>query len=262
MNKSIVALALYFLTASYGLAQWSVSETQHYVVPAGLEFEGVQVTFKGRTEQVDVVSFNPKKLSFGVMDDPERFFNLETASKKRGALAAVNGGYFQPDRTPVGLVIRQGHQLHALQHAPLLSGVLVVTKTQTSILRVGEFKPSPNILEALQAGPFLVDGGKAVSGLNGLRVAARTVVFIDNSGRCGFLNCHSATLAETADILLTPGLIGPGRRITRALNLDGGSSTGLWVAAKPVYYQPEGKEVRNYLAIVPRAPAVKESKGH
>jgi len=40
--------------------------------------------------------------------------------------------------------------------------------------------------------------------------------------------------------------------IVRALNLDGGSSSGMWVAApsKPFYLE-EIKEVRNYLAIVP-----------
>ena len=80
----------------------------------------------------------------------------------------------------------------------------------------------------------------------------RTVVFTDGAGRFGLLICKSATLAETARILATPALLA-GRKITRALNLDGGSSTALWVKQEPEpYYSREWKGVRNYLAIVPR----------
>ena len=76
-----------------------------------------------------------------------------------------------------------------------------------------------------------------------------------SDGRIAILTCRSATLAETAQILLTPGLLPEGGKIVRALNLDGGSSTGLWVK-NPTgdhFYSREFKDVRNYVAIVPRA---------
>ena len=97
------------------------------------------------------------------MDNPEGAFDLGSAAAKRGALAAVNGGYFHPDRTPLGLLVRQGATIHSLERAKLLSGLVVVTKDRIALLRVAEFKASANVREALQAGPFLVDGGKAVA---------------------------------------------------------------------------------------------------
>jgi len=41
--------------------------------------------------------------------------------------------------------------------------------------------------------------------------------------------------------------------IDRALNLDGGSSTALWVKEPPLS-RPEWKPVRNAVAVVPLAP--------
>jgi exopolysaccharide biosynthesis protein len=59
------------------------------------------------------------------------------------------------------------------------------------------------------------------------------------------------SLAEMAAILATPEIFSDAK-IVRALNLDGGSSTALWVRGTPPFYQREWKGVRNYLGIVPR----------
>jgi hypothetical protein len=69
--------------------------------------------------------------------------------------------------------------------------------------------------------------------------------------RFGLVIVDRATLAETAAILSTPSMLGSWN-VTRALNLDGGSSTGLWVAGDEAFYQPEGRDVRDFVAIVPR----------
>ena len=215
--------------------------------PPGLEFAKIS----GSSAELHIVRFNAKTHTFAVMDDPEKHFDLASAAQKRGALAAVNGGYFHPDRTPLGLVIRQGVELHPLERAKLLSGLVVVTGGRIALLRVGEFKPSANVREALQAGPFLVDGGKAVPGLNADRRAERTFVFTQGADRFGLGVCSAVTLAEIAQILAAPDAV-PGAKITRALNLDGGSSTGLWVAGEKPFYLREGKDVRNFLGIVAR----------
>ena len=134
----------------------------------------------------------------------------------------------------------------------LLGGLVVVKMDRIALVRTAEFRASADVREALQAGPFLVDAGKAVTGLNDTRRAARTVVFAGDAEIFGVLICKSATLAETARMLATPGSF-PGSHIARALNLDGGSSTALWVKGEPSpFYSREWKGVRNYLAIVPR----------
>ena len=198
-----------------------------------------------------VVTFDPKALAFAVMDNPDGAFDLGSAAEKRGALAGVNGGYFQPDRTPLGLVVRKGVEIHPLEHSRLLSGVLSVTSAAITLQRTGAYKASPAVREALQAGPFLVERGKAVVGLEATKDAARTVVFQDAKGRCGLLICKGTTLAGMAEILSTASIF-PEGGIVRAMNLDGGSSTALWVRGSPPFYAHEWKSVRDYLAIVPR----------
>ncbi len=249
--KSFTTLLLVFLATPMLRAAWTLSESNERTAPTGLEFSEREVANGDNRARLWVVSFNPKTQTFAVMDNPSGDFNLGSAAEKRGALAGVNGGYFHPDRTPLGLVVRQGTEIHPLEHAKLLSGIVSATPAAITIQRPSAFKPSAAVREALQAGPFLVEGGKAINGLDATRSAARTVVFLDAKGRAGFLIAKSATLAEMAAILATPAVF-PEGKIVRALNLDGGSSTALWVRGAPPFYAREWKGVRNYLAIVPR----------
>jgi exopolysaccharide biosynthesis protein len=251
LSSSCLTLALVLLAAPQALAAWTLIKSAPLPAPDGLKFREAQVADGAASAAVYQVSFAPKTHAFAVMDNPDGAFDLGSACVKRGALAGVNGGYFQPDRTPLGLVVRQGMQIHPLEKTRLLSGVISVTPSAITIQRTAAFKASPAVREALQAGPFLVEGGKAIVGLNTTKTAARTVVFQDASGRAGVLICKSVSLAEMGEILATPELF-PEGRIIRALNLDGGSSTALWVRGEPPFYQREWKAVRNYLAIVAR----------
>lgn len=207
----------------------------------------------GRDVRLNVVKFDPAQCTLAVIDDPRGDTDLAEAMLARNCLAGVNGGYFHPDRRPIGLVISDGRALHPLERAKLLSGLVKVSKNgRGSLLRPKEYKGSSGIAQALQAGPFLVDGGKAVAGLNATRSAARTVVVADAQGVRALLVSSAATLAEMGEILATLPVLA-NTRTRRALNLDGGSSTGLWVKGAPQpFYRAEWKGVRNYLAIVPR----------
>lgn len=248
-----IAAALLFCLFAPSLlhAGWTLTGTESHPAPEGLEFTERKVTGDSGGATLWVVSFAPKKHTFAVMDNPDGAYDLGSASTKRGALAAVNGGYFHPDKTPLGLVIRKGTQIHPLERSKLLSGVVSATAGSVFIQRTGAYKGGAAVRDALQAGPFLVEAGKPIAGLNNTRSAARTVVFQDAQGRAGLLICKSTTLAETAAILATPEVF-PEGKIVRALNLDGGSSTALWVQGTPPFYHREWKGVRNYLAIVPR----------
>ena len=66
------------------------------------------------------------------------------------------------------------------------------------------------------------------------------MVFQDAKGRAGFLIAKSTTLAGIAAILATPEIF-PEGKIVRALNLDGGTSTALWVRDDPPFYAHEWK---------------------
>ena len=75
----------------------------------------------------------------------------------------------------------------------------------------------------LQGWPMLVRNGKLVPGLNDSDPAARTAAAVDSQGRVLFIaDVTSTTLAEFARFLAASDLL-----LVQAVNLDGGSSTGL-----------------------------------
>jgi uncharacterized protein YigE (DUF2233 family) len=245
------ALAILLVFAQGATGAWTVEQFTALPATAKITFRRIDVTNGERQVRLHSVTFSGRDCTLAVMDDPEGAYDLASAARKRGALAAVNGGYFHPDRTPLGLRVRQGREIHPLERAKLLSGLVTVSGPCVSLLRTGEFVRTGALREAVQAGPFLVDRSRPVSGLNGTRQAARTVIVAGPQERFGFVIVDRATLAETAAILSTPSVLGSWN-VSRALNLDGGSSTGLWVAGDEPFYQREWRDVRDFVAIVPR----------
>ncbi len=144
------------------------------------------------------------------------------------ALVTFNGGYFDPDAKVIGVLVADGQAYGAsLQgYGGMLtadaSGVIDVRSLRTKPYSAGE-----KLTAALQCYPVLVMPGGVSSTLandNGAR-ARRTVVAIDRSGRFLVIAITDPlTLTESSAWLLASGL-----QVDRALNLDGGPSTGVLV---------------------------------
>src|SRR4051812_9687258 len=122
--KFLAALLLFVAPSLLPGAEWVLTARSPRPAPAGLEFTERSVTDGSATATIWTVSFAPKTHTFAVMDNPEGAYDLGSAAAKRGALAGVNGGYFHPDRTPLGLVVRQGGVLHQAEKGSLISGVI------------------------------------------------------------------------------------------------------------------------------------------
>jgi hypothetical protein len=249
----VAAIVLWLSSIAFVRAEWTLqSSTRMETASPAITLVRKAVT-GDRDVEIHVVFFDIRKCDLRVIDHPDEAGDLEDAMLANKCLAGVNGNYFRPDRTSLGLVISDGVGVHSLERAKLLSGVLIARPGHLSLVRFAEYTPEKSITQALQAGPFFIDKGAAVPGLEATRVADRTVILSDGKNLGALLVCRSVTLAETAAILATPGIITE-MHITRAINLDGGSSTGLWVDATPnPLYISELKSVRNYLALVPHA---------
>ena len=154
---------------------------------------------------------------------------------------------------PVGLVISDGKLIAPLRKARLLSGVMVVSNgTRPIASHRGIFRRNESATAALQCGPFLVDRGQPVPGLNDTRSARRTFILTGGADRAAIGFCSGVTLAQLAKILATPG-IAPELKVQRALNLDGGSSSAFWFAGERGPFSiSEQKTVRNFVAVVPK----------
>src|SRR5205814_9859563 len=113
-----------------------------------------------------------------------------------------------------------------LQRARLLTGVLAISLRNIQLLRVGEFASKTKLDAAIECGPFLVDAGERVNGLENSRVARRSFAAIGRDDRVALGFCSDVTLADLAKILAGP--LAGDFKIWRALNLDGGSSSAFW----------------------------------
>ena len=244
----ILAWLFSIATAS---ASWQITGNQTLgSIRGGAEVREVQLSNDGVNGRLTAVVFPEKSFTLRVVDSPSPgSTKLAQVAPAAGCVAGVNGGYFHEDYLPVGLVVSDGTVLHPFEKAKLLSGVLAVRNSHIELVRSGAFKQGRDLRQALQCGPMLVEDGAPVAGLNAARSARRTVVATDGHGRWALIYLTYVTLADSARILTLPGLFGDWTPRT-ALNLDGGSSSGLWVASTPTPVSlVEFGTVRNYLGL-------------
>ncbi|MGI9089017.1 MAG: phosphodiester glycosidase family protein [Chthoniobacterales bacterium] len=244
-----------FLLARIAAAQWQVvSQTNETSASGIVEHRQalVENSANGARATIDAAIFSNKNATLRVLDNPTGADSLGEAMPREHGLAGVNGGYFDPNDAPVGLSISDGRMLAPFRKARLLSGVVTVLNGRVQIRRSAEFSMNKKLSAARQCGPFLVDGGKAIAGLNDTRAARRTFVATSANQRALIGFCSAVTLAQLADLLAAIELA-PQTRIQRALNLDGGSSSAFWFdGAEGVFSIREQKTVRDFLAIVPQ----------
>lgn len=185
------------------------------------------------------------------------FADAAAAARSVGGIAAVNGGFFTPEGAPLGLVIAAGRRSGAWNSASSLGGGVWHDSGAGGISRrekLGRTGASGH-RELLQAGPMLVENDRAVSGLDGLKTSARTVILWDGGSRWWIGRSTPASLARIAEALAGGKM--PGWPVRHALNLDGGRSADLWISAEvpggPLTRRPAwNRPVRNFLVLVPR----------
>jgi hypothetical protein len=187
--------------------------------------------------------------------DSAAFASIDEAFRARGCIAGVNGGFFHADWQPLGLMIAGGRRTNRFETAKLLSGVVYSDAAGTHLVRRAGFRDHAGIEALLQTGPYLVDRGRAVRGLSAANGRPRTFIATDWRGHWVLgATPDRVTLAELAECLASPGALTPWR-IDRAINLDGGTSSGFFFDRGPdaprVLLRP-GKRVRNLLGIIRR----------
>jgi uncharacterized protein YigE (DUF2233 family) len=251
---SLTATLILLLLATSARGDWSVSASETEKGAAGIEHRHVVLAETGSGDEatIDLALFSTKSAIVRVADNPAGNDDLASVMRRVRGLAGVNGGYFDPQNAPVGLLISDGKLIAPLRKARLLSGVLVATKGRVELLRAAEYSSRKNTTGALQCGPFLVDAGAAVAGLNNTKPARRTFVLTTGSDRAAIGFSSSVTLAQMGEILATARLA-PDLKVQRALNLDGGSSSAFWFAGeRGVVSIPEQKTVRDFVVVVPK----------
>ncbi len=182
-----------------------------------------------------------------------RYGSLEKAMQRSTCLAGINASYFAADEqhSPIGLVISQGQQISPFSQGRFtVAGTLYDTGKELKLERSAKLSsPTKKMQAAIQAGPFLIEDGKMLAGLDDTKIAARSFVATDGQGRWCIGMASARSLKDLAETLQKKGSLGD-FRVKTALNLDGGSSCSFW-AWKHTYI-PSYKQVRNYAGIRPR----------
>lgn len=205
------------------------------------------------------VVFDSRSHRLAVIDQPggpgSRFADAASAGASARALAAINAGFFNPDGSPLGLVVSSGKTSGSWNSSSLGSAVWHENSSgQSAISRrsIGASAISA-MREALQAGPLLVENHRPVSGLESSKTSARTIVAWDG-GTCWMIaRTAPCTLAALGRSLAETDQF----PATTVLNLDGGRSADLWISGRvsggPLTERPFwNKPVRNFLVLLPR----------
>ena len=254
--RKFSAAILVLLVSSTAHAQWTQISSQSEPSPSrGLEHRYIVVedSAAGDRASLELAVFSTKSCRLRIIDQPnEPRVDLEEVMDRGNFLAGVNGGYFDPDYKPIGLLIVDGTMIAPLQKARLLSGVLSASAKKVQISRVAEFSIAQKPEAAVESGPMIVDLGKSVRGLESTRGARRTFAAVGAGDKAALGFCSDVTLADLSNILASISI--PDFKIQRALNLDGGSSSAFWFkrANRSAFSISEEKPVRDFVAIVPR----------
>jgi len=236
-------------------ADWTIQSSTSDPGRGGVVHTHVVLENDARNEgvTVDLAIFSTKSCTLRVLQNEGATDGLAEVMVHERCLAGVNGGYFDEKFAPIGLRIANGEMFTPLKRAPLVTGVLVASSRGVQIVRSREFSRRAGVTAAVQCGPFLVDRGQAIGGLNDSRLARRTFAARTTGNRALIGVCSGVSLAELSKMLATTSFA-EGLRIEGALNLDGGSSTGFWFAREngSVFSIPEQKPVRDFVGIVPR----------
>ena len=148
-----------------------------------------------------------------------------------GAVAAINGGFFDPAYKPLGLLVDNGQPLSPLRHVD--HGVFGIAAQQPLMRHARDWKDLPEMEFAVECGPRLLVDGQALTFKPG--TARRTALGYDSQGRVLLVVSDGVMqLSELASFLRRAEADG-GPGLVNALNLDGGPSTMLEIDAGPIH---------------------------
>lgn len=195
---------------------------------------GVEVRYEdwkipgGDDDTVTIVRFDLHKTKLSVGYQPGQPLLMNEWMQQEHAIAMINGGYFDQQDNATALVVSNGKVFGKSYNG--FGGMLSVDAhgiVNLRSLRQQPYDPNNEQLEqATQSAPMLMSGGKRTQFSADASQTRRSVVAMDKQGRLLFIASPGQvfSLDQLADQLVSSDL-----SIETALNLDGGSSTGLYV---------------------------------
>ena len=202
------------------------SDTGWQLIAPGVEYRELKIDQEDRSDRLRFARIDPAQTRLRVLYDPDRPRRVSEWLSESSALVAVNGNYFDPQNHALGLVIQDGQRLDGVVYEGF-GGMFAVSGAGVRVRwNVDEPYTGEPLTHALQNFPMLVlPGGSPNPDIddNGRR-SLRTAVGQDRAGRILFVVSPGPTftLTEFGQWLAASDL-----DLNAALNLDGGTSSGL-----------------------------------
>ncbi len=227
-----------------------------------IEKRTVKISREGKAFlDIFAVRFHPDDVVFKVLHfSPEEMpaNSIGAVAERAGAVAVINGNFFDTAMKPLGLCVSDGKEITPLATSSEYEGIFAVT--DKSVELIGSRSPSEKNQakksawrEAVQTRQRLVVGGKPQVQFADVRVTRRSAVAIDGKGRILLVATDTffsgICLPDLAKVLGMPESEG-GFGVKSALNLDGGTSTQLLVRTKDENLMVRGfVSVPTYIAV-------------
>jgi hypothetical protein len=182
----------------------------------------------GFKENLYLLRIDPDYFRFDIAYQPGSPQRLMDWQSDTDALIVVNGGFFTETNQATGLIVVDS-QAYGVTYRGF-GGMLAISQDTAELrwLPQAPYNPAETLSAAVQSFPVLVKPGGLMGYLeeDGLP-ARRTVIGQDRQGRFVFIlaTTGTMTLYEMSRYLVESDL-----DLDMALNLDGGSSTGLLLA--------------------------------
>jgi exopolysaccharide biosynthesis protein len=181
----------------------------------------------GNSDTVTITRFDPKKVKISIGYQPETPLTLKAWMKQTKAIAVINGGFFNSQNQATALLVTNG-QAYGTSYQDCCGMFSVDSQGQATIQSLADQPYDPNtqqLEQAVQCRPMLIENSKRTQFEETADSSPRSIIAMDTQGRLLFIVSPSPafSLDETADLLQQSDL-----QLKTALNLDGGSSTGLY----------------------------------
>lgn len=195
----------------------------------GFELRVMQMWIEGLGAPVDVtvIRIDPARLDIRMHYSPGNPVEVSGWQQRLNALLVVNGGFFQANNQPRGLIVVDGQRFGTSfgNHG----GMLTVSDEVVSIRALAQFpyKPEEYFDQAVQCSPMILYPGGFPVQFDDVApdLSRRTAVAQDTRGRIVFIAIDEGvvSLYQLRDWMVEQTDL----ELFTAFNLDGGYSTGL-----------------------------------
>ena len=196
--------------------------------------------------RIHLIRVDPSKWRLDVMqakDYGQVALSARRYRERSGAVLVQNGGFFDEKFGSLGLLVQKGKMVSPLRKASW--GVFYLAGGAPMIVGPREYNDSMSVEMAIQAGPRLVVGGKALKVKESLP-ARRSAIGITEQKEILLALCETPILLKDWAEWLR-------KYAANALNLDGGGSSQISVKLKDFALHVSGETgVPNALGLFPR----------